>query len=692
MDCSPSEMLQGQKSYHECVEGRHDINTAGDERQQQLHVIKPVPHVVTPKQNKKNNVLHVKQLSADSGSTRMKYDFSSSPNLRPKSVSSLVSPKASPRSSPGTPTSTRRRKPPPVPAGASIVDTAKVTPFLNYTDSSSSSDDDGELEIKLIQRSKNLNNNSAPNLMFTKPPLTPTSIRAQSTMLRAPGGITSPPPRGPTLNVSPLLEKKSSSLDDATVLRTRVRTPTCIEDCSSLDHKSASKPPRRPPPDPPKPVLPSLPTSRTNTISGHGEFSKRPHVFTKQSSAGSLRLYPDTKRRGSSDLHSNSNAQIPSPPGNNSTRALPPGVLFTPPPSRSQSLKRFGTASSQRKPDRKPVAPLVSNLTAPNKPLPLVPSLTKPLPPLPTSDNDTLSTSIESDYAYISDMPTDVTMTTKTNVGAVKKPLSFDTDEYVSMSNGTSEIDGSGTRKPSQIGYGDDEYMSMTASSLDFSSRTRSSNSENVVAADSALLSEVFKEEGAGLSDEYMPMYPLASQRLNEQLLTSGDYSQIVIEDEYVKMSSVDTTDPSQGSKEPSTKHPTPAVGGCGSTNPPEPLFNYTSMYIDLDMIRASLILSQQDNEAKHPKSRFSTSTELSSDDKNENKNSVEPGNSTVTSPDHVISPVKGPLSQSTTYSHTSSSRTSPQHHATPPSRSKVDPLPDIDESMSGLYASIDSV
>lgn len=710
MDYSRSELLQ-----YTLTQNNHEGNAGEDYHRDKA--------VVTPELNKKNNVLHVKQLSADSSSTRMKYNFSSSPNLRPKSVTSLVS---SPRSSPSTPTSTRRR-PPPLPPSTSTKTTSMSTPYFSPDSSSedddSDHDDGGILEIKAISRSKlTSNNNSAPNL-FSKP-----SAPTHSSTLGQ-RRITSPPnPKLLTFSSSPLLEKKSTSMDEATALS----TPTSIDDCKSLDHRTVSKPPpRRAPPDPPQsqPPIPSHPvehTSNTNAYSGHRHFSQR-HTFSKQASTGSLRNYPETKRRGSSpNTSSHTLSQKPvekrilSPPNNGGVRTLPPGVLFTPPPSRSQSLKRFAT-SSQRRPastDKK-AAPLTSALTAPTKPLPLLPSLSKPLPPLPSSDNAQLSTSVESDYAYIPDSPSHVTttatMATKTNV-AVKQPPSFDTDDYVCMSNNHSEIDGSTTRKPSQIGYGDDEYMSMS-SNLDYSSKTRSSNSENHGIVDSSL-SEVFKDEGAELSDEYMPMYPLTSQQIStsrNELISSDDYSQIIVEDEYVKMSSADEIGeipvkiggtPSvvkPASKMPAPNKPSSNKYTASSDINTEPLFSYTSMYIDLDMVRASLILSQQDNEAKHPKSRFSISTtELSSSEKNELQSKKSPeGTSATTSPDSVQHNKAGSSHQSTTSLSQSSTEGTTYHQAPPnrilqthtsphhvPFRSKVVPLPNIDES-SGIYASI---
>ena len=167
----------------------------------------------------------------------------------------------------------------------------------------------------------------------------------------------------------------------------------------------------------------------------------------------------------------------------------------------------------------------------------------------------------------------------------------------------------------------EDEYLPMS-SDIETSQECRRS-------------SDVFKED-----TEYISMLPGQS---------TGKPNERGLEDEYVKMSGIcieEDLNPNQ-------------LVPVATTSTINALFGYSSMYIDLDMVRQSVVLAQNDTDAKHPKSRFSIS-------------------STATSP---------PPSDSGKYGKAVLTKASPKRTYQDVNSSQVTPVVDIDEI--GIYTTI---
>ena len=522
---------------------------------------------------------HVKQLSADSTSPRMKYNFNSSPNLRPKSITTT-------RSTPGTPEGTpksRRRKPPPPPLLTSI-----------------RKDDDDELEIKTLSLRTV---GSSPNLT--------TASHAIASESSEPTPV--PKPRRKRINAALKSNHllKTASLDTN---KTNSLPSTDSHPTPDKDNTPLAKPQRRAPPSPPK-----NPTRTDGGLATIGGGMRTISQTSKTSKAAedvqpfkpSSEPIPGERlalSRGSrSDQHRDGGDQKVA---DYHHPIRPPGLLFTPPPSRSQSLRKYTSnrrgdlfSSEISKPKVTAVPPALS------KPLPLLPSLSKPLPPLPISDQSQPPTD-DSDYAYIPDPPENSSGQSRPQLGrqndkqeqqqllvnADHKPHEVDEELHMEQyDGGYVSMSSDKLRNSSQIGYSENEYMSMS----------RESEYMNAPAEDT-ISTDVFNEEDV----EYISMLP-ASQQVNNQLTidknsTSVSENPSKIEDEYIKMSS--NIGETSSSSEKSSTLPTLTKYRSEQT---VATFGYNSMYIDLDMVRASLVAnsSQHDNEAKHPKSRFSISS-----------------------------------------------------------------------------------
>ena len=520
----------------------------------------------------KTSSFHQKQLSADSTSPRIKYNFNSNPNLRPKLTVATT------RSSPGTPnlsSANRRRKPPPPPAS------------YNH-------DDDDDVEIKTIARYKSVESSpsksSASSDLETLEPFPIPMPRRKRRTLKS--------HQTRSLNSSPLPPNESFTNIDVTKPRLR-----------------------RTPPLPPKNVASKEETDHNSTIGmqnvSHDVNTKTSKLVTGSKMNGQLKSLQDRvepvvyNKVNVTKNYSTSKDDIKSPP---STTTRPPGLLFTPPPSRSQSLRKYASKHNRFFSQDFSVTEPKSNTLTPalTKPLPPLPStLSKPLPPLPIEPS-----SVDSDYAYIPDYPDgpsppSIDQKHKSVSHHYSNNTTESLGEYVRITNKNV-----GKRNPSQIGYTEDEYISMAG------------NSDTV---DVDHLSDVFKEDS-----EYISMMP-SSQSVShrsDDLITKVKKVEKK-EEEYIAMSS--TGENSVRERLKTSTLPTPMNSSR------QQLFDFNSMYIDLDMIRSEPS-QHSDNEARHPKSRFSISSETFTSSIKEEK---QYGNSSETksSPKHVLSkPVPGPL------------------------------------------------
>ena len=524
---------------------------------------------------------HQKQLSADSTSPRMKnYNFNSNPNLRPKSLTDTLS-----RSTPTTPdlsaATNRRRKPPPPPLA--ITTTAAVLQQLH-----------NEVEVKtlrpvgsypLLQRQSN-------TVDLTPEPESPIPI---------------PKPRRRRTNPTGKMNTVQSNETSPAKTSATIRSSTPTQDPGDPVVNTIR---RRAPPLPPSTAVKNTPITSTNTDHTDGDSNPaNGDTSTKDKQTAT----PPESSPGKSFAKSYNPLQTMSPPNG---MPRPPGVLFTPPPSRSHSLQR-SIKQSHFFPAKRAELTRNNTLTpALSKPLPPIPSLTKPLPPLPSPSLLAPSPTTDNDYAYISDSPERVSSPSlPTSSSPRSQQQSSSLDEYVQMSDAD--------RLRITL---EDQYLSMTGN-IDTSQHHRRS-------------SDVFTED-----TEYISMLPgQSTSKPNEKGL----------EDEYVKMSGScmeEDLNPNQLAPIATTL--------SSSINAP---FGYSSMYIDLDMIRESVVaLAQNDTDAKHPKSRFSISS-----------------SSTATSP---------PPSDSGKYGKSVPTKPSPKHTYQDVSSSQLTPVVDIDEI--GIYTTI---
>ncbi len=506
--------------------------------------------------------IHYKQLSVDSTSPRMKYNFNSSPNLKPKSIATMT---ATTRSTPGTPnlsTMNRHRQPPPPPP-------ALTTNHMNS--------DDDSVEIKTIPRCRSVQSSpskSIPSLDLESSESTPVPPRRKR---RTKTNLSLNSHQTRSLNNSPQQPRKSSNnADDGTITKPRRQG-------------------RRTPPLPPKNVTTKEETDHSHTIGMQTVSNDITQTSIECKTNGGTLKSSQQGKVEPIGIAKGTTKDITSPP----ITKKPPGLLFTPPHSRSQSLRNITSKHNKFFPhDVTIIVPrsntLTPALTKPLPPLPSISKVSKPLPPLPIAPLPPLPiepSSADSDYSYIPDYPDGHNSSLSSNQ---RQPVSHDYSnslseslgEYVCMTGKTV-----GERNPSQVGYTQDEYISMAAG--------------NLVDTDH-LLSDVFREDS-----EYIPMI-YNSQSVDQKPDHLKNINNIKrIEEEYVNMSGIGENLVQDGLK---------ALTLPSSINRSrQQLFDYNSMYIDLDMIREP---PQHDNEAKHPKSRFSISSEPSSNSRKEENTS----------------------------------------------------------------------
>ena len=412
-------------------------------------------------------------------------------------------------------------------------------------------------------------------------------------------------------------------------------------DHGNTDSNTPTLPRKRRVPPPP-PVKEATKTTTSHFQSEPKHFQKSQSLSTKSPNPKPRRRVPPPPPTVSVDSlkHPRRERAVSSPDCHFQPTRRKPGLLFTPPPSRTQSLnkKTIKASSSPSLPITKPqqstfpspyqhTAPsktLPHQHTAPSKTLPhqqtisskvfstptstapmkllppgssvhfalkptkSLPPPTKPLPPLPTEPFSPQTPTSDADYAFIPDPPS--TLAGNVNVLSPSynystfKPDIVDTThcEYRTLMSGTDELD-------------NDECVTKTSNvkpnfkinnplPIDDEEEYMTMAASNRVCKNGIALR--LEDDG-----EYISMSPSHQSHQYSSQLDSDQYVSMVsaIDEEYTTM----TSPKSQVTDDSSDLKPTPDVKQDA----------FTSMYIDLDMI--NIQMSEEHQEGKHPKSRY---------------------------------------------------------------------------------------
>ena len=350
------------------------------------------------------NVLHKKQLSADSALPRLKYNFNSTPKLRPKDTSTVNS-----NSSPGTPNLSlnRRRKPPPPPNVTPDPECNTSTVMRHFC--SSPVILQSEISSNSLARCSDI----PLNIALSKSPLSSSNITTPKARRRT------PPPPPISLNSNP----RQSNVIIGT---SPIKTYEGKDDTDSLLENERRE---------------QLPWSPKRDAQYDG--AKLDNADEKKTLA---LLFTPPSSRSTALKRSKYNSSIVQRPV---VTAIDAGM---------QNRHSTFSKHDAQKMKSSTLAPALS------KPLPALPSaVSKPLPPIPISQHETMQSSSDSDYAFIPDYPINYSSTVNgldlakddgQYISMFPQPNQF--GEYVSISK-------NGRQCPSQSGYEEDEYMKMSS-------------------------------------------------------------------------------------------------------------------------------------------------------------------------------------------------------------------------------------